>query len=136
MSTVLAETFTRIQNILECPRNKQEEVLSRVLNAIPEAQFHEAFNVHFEQVTPLAVRTMGLTCFEKMDTRPNPPDGVVTIDEIAECIGRTDSAEQQAVLLYIWLNFEKIKEAYEDYQGLDKCFDYVLTRKDFENYVG
>lgn len=136
MSTVLAETFTRIQNIIEYPRNKQEEVLSRVLNAVPEEQFHEAFNVHFPHVTPAAVRAVGLSCFDKIDTRPNPPDGHITIDEVAECIGRTTSPEQQAVMLYIWLNFESIKEAHEDFDGLEKCFDYVLTRKDFENYVG
>lgn len=134
MTTLTAETFNRLQNIVELPRDKREEVLAAVLNGLPENQFNELVNVHLSSITPQAVHSFGIACFDKVDTRPNPPDGYITIDEVAEFIGRSDNSLEQAVLLYIWLHFEEIRDASDDFQGVDKAFDYVLTRKDFEKF--
>lgn len=136
MNTLLTpELFNKLQNIIDLPRNKQEEVLCNTLNGLPEEQFTEMINMRLPAVTPQAVRTFGLAWFDKMDIRPNPPDGYVTIDEVAESIGRSKDPTEQAVLLYIWLHFEEIKRAHQDFEGEDALFDYMLTRKDFEAFV-
>lgn len=136
MTTLLTpELFNKLQNIIDLPRNKQEEVLCSVLNGLPEEQFTEMINVRLCGVTPMAVRRFGQACFDKIDTRPNPPDGYVTIDEVAEMIGRSKDPSEQATLLYIWLHFDEIRQANKDFEGEDELFDYMLTRKDFEQFV-
>lgn len=136
MEAVTPETVSRLQNIIEFPRNQREEVLSHILNEMPKERFDEIVNEHLGKVTPSAVNAYGTACFSRIDKRPNPPDGYVTIDEIAEGITSAPSAIEQAVLLFIWLHFEDIRVAHEDFQGIEKAFDYVLTRKDFEQYRG
>lgn len=134
MTTITAEALNRLQDIIEYPHSKREELLSSVLNALPENTFHEVVNLKLPHVTPLAVRTLGIACFDRLDIRPTPPDGYISIDEVAELIARSGSPDEQAVLLYIWLNFERIRQASEDFDGTDKLFDYVLTRADFASF--
>jgi len=134
MAVLAPDIINRLQNIIELPRNKQEEVLSAILNAIPADAFDDVVNNKLGAVTPQAVREYGLACFHKVDTRPNPPDGYITIDEVAELISRSKDTCEQAVLLFIWLNFESIRDASEDFSGIEKAFDYMLTRADFEKY--
>lgn len=134
MSTLTAELFNRLQNLIDLPRTPHEEVLARVLNSLPEQLFTEMINFRLSAVTPDMVRTFARNHFERMDVRPNPPDGVITIDEVAEAIGRSKDPQEQATILFIWLNFENIRKANEDFHGEEKLFDNVLTREDFERY--
>ncbi len=136
MSRLTSELFNRLQNLIEMPRDKREEVLASVLNTLSEERFTDIVNVKLAGVTPQAVRKHGMACFDRADTRPNPPDGYINIDEVAAFIGQSQNAEEQAVFLYIWLNFEQIKECSEDFEGPEKVFDCVLTRSDFENFSG
>ena len=134
MTTISQDCLSRLQNILEYPKNKREELLSSILNAMPAEQFHKVVNEHLCSVTPQVVREYGLECFNKLDTRPNPKDGYISIDEIAEFIEKTRSSKEQALLLYIWLNFEHIRQSSDDFQGEEKPFDVFLTKQDFQNF--
>jgi hypothetical protein len=132
-----AELLQKLQDVVSRPRTQCEQFLSNLLHNLPDDEFEEVVNQRLAGVTPSQVRLFAQQQFDKIDRHPNPKDGHLTIDEIAEAfLKETESRENEAILLYIWLNFDKIKQASEDFQGIDKAFDYVLTRRDFESFVG
>jgi len=137
MSVLPEELIARLQDVVDRPRTECEKFISNLLNNLPPDEFQEVVNERLADVTPAVVREFGTQMFNRMDRRPNPPDGLVTMDEIADALLKeTESRQHEAILLYIWLHFDKIKQSSEDFQGIEKAFDYVLTRKDFEHFVG
>jgi hypothetical protein len=132
-----AQMLEKLQDVVTRPQTSCERFLSNLLNNLPADEFEEVVNQKLGEVTPEQVRSFALNKFDQIDQRPNPPDGHLSLDEIADALLREHkSREQEAILLYIWLNFDKIKRCSDDFQGTDRAFDYVLTRRDIESFVG
>lgn len=136
MAVLSEDVIERLQRVIESPRTKCEIYLSNLLNNLPPDQFDEMVNRNLAEVTPAHIQQFGREHFDEIDKRPNPPDGLITIDEIAEAICRDSDKRNDAILLYIWLYFDSIRQASDDFQGEEKAFDYMLTKKDFESYKG
>lgn len=128
-----AEMKVILQNLLEWPRTKAEEHLARILNNLDPEDFDRIVNESLDLVSAAEAREYGISNFEKIDRYPNPSDGFLSRDEIAERIFVSKDSHERAVLLWIWLSFDKIRECSDDFDGTDKLFDIVLTLKDFQN---
>jgi hypothetical protein len=54
-------------------------------------------------------------------------------EELTDCIMLAASEKDKAILLWIWLSFDEIRQSSDDFEGDDRTFDIVLTLKDFQN---
>ncbi len=122
-----------LQEILERPRTKPQQDLADTLNKLPPEQFDEIVNKLLDQISVAEVKEYGLTHFTELDRYPNPHDGLLEREEISEFFWLCPNARQRAILLWIWLAFDEIRQSSEDFEGDDKIYDIVLTLKDFQN---
>lgn len=125
-----------LQEILEFQRDKHQEYLAKILNNLPPETFDEIVNKELDLVSPAQAKNYGIANFDKVDRYPNPKDGLLSKDEIAERLSISRESKERAVLLWIWLNFEHIRLASDDFDGHEKTFDVVLTLKDFQDMPG
>lgn len=122
-----------LQDLLEWPRSKSERHLADILNNLAQDVFNEIVNELLEKVTPLDARTYGIENFQSIDRYPNPKDGYISRDEIAERLFVSRDSKERAILLWIWLSFDALKDASDDFDSTEKAFDIVLTLKDFQD---
>jgi hypothetical protein len=123
-----------LQETLEFPHTKSQKLLADILNGFDPQEFDEVVNKLLEQVTRAEVKEFGLSHFAQIDRYPNPRDGLLSKDEISEGLHLTVDPKERAVLLWIWLNFDELRESSEDSSGTEKIFDINLTLKDFETF--
>ncbi len=123
-----------LQDTLEWPRTKPQKLLAGALNSLEPGLFDEVVNQLLDKISREEVKSFGLMHFEDIDRYPNPRDGLLSRDEITESLERAGTAKEKAILLWIWMNFDEIRQSSDDFQGADKPFDIVLTLKDFEKF--
>lgn len=122
-----------LQEILEFQKGRSEEHLGGILNNLDPQVFDEIVNLELDKVTVIEAKEYGLKNFDKLDRYPNPKDGFISKDELAERISITKDSHERAVLLWIWLAFDQIRQLNDDFHGQEKAFDNVLSLKDFQN---
>jgi hypothetical protein len=122
-----------LQRILEHPHHKSEQELADILNDLPPDEFDAIVNELLWQVSAAEVKDYGLSHFNEIDRYPNPQDGLLEREELSEYLCLATSAREKAILLWIWLAFDDIRESSEDFDGLEKAYDVVLTLKDFQS---
>ncbi|MBX9689272.1 MAG: hypothetical protein K2X27_21360 [Candidatus Obscuribacterales bacterium] len=127
----LEEGKTKLQELLEQPRNAYEKHLAEVLNALPPEMFEQTVNLELNQINGAEACDYVLQEFERIDRYPNPQDKMLSRDEITEALRFAPSSRQKAALLFIWMNFESIKEFSTDHAEHDKIFDNSLSIDDF-----
>ncbi|MFN8655144.1 MAG: hypothetical protein U0105_02295 [Candidatus Obscuribacterales bacterium] len=135
MTTTIASDRERIFFILSTyPDSKSERLLKEALETLPPTLLDETLE-QLAEVIPQEVRDWTLENFDRLDSAPNPPDGYLSLDEIGEFILIAMNSYERGILLYLWLHFDEIRSSHEDFSGLDKAFDYVISKKDLLAFV-
>lgn len=116
------------------PDTKSECLLKEALETLPPTLLDETLD-QLEEVIPQEVRDWTLENFDRLDSAPNPPDGYLSLDEIGEFILLAMNSYERGILLYLWLHFDQIRTAHDDFSGLDKAFDYVISKKDLLSFI-
>ncbi|MBX9722644.1 MAG: hypothetical protein K2X81_14695, partial [Candidatus Obscuribacterales bacterium] len=106
-----------LQETLEFPHTKSQKLLADILNGLDPQEFEEVVNSLLDQVTRAEVKQFGLSHFAQIDRYPNPSDGLLSKDEISESLHLTVDSKERAILLWIWLNFDEIRQSSEDATG-------------------
>lgn len=135
MKTTRTQDRDRIHFIIAThPDTKSERLLRDALRTLSTEELAETLN-ELDEVIPQEVRDWTLQNFERLDSAPNPPDGYLSLDEIGEFIILARNAFERAILVHLWLHFDEIRSSHEDFSGIDKAFDYVITKKDLFAYT-
>lgn len=122
-----------LQEIIQWPRTKSQQHLSDTLNNLDPLVFDEIVNKLLDQISASQVKEYGLEHFAEIDRYPNPHDGFLSRDEITEFLFLSPTPREKAILLWLWLAFDEIRESSDDFDGIEKAFDIVITLKDFQN---
>jgi hypothetical protein len=123
----------KLQAILEGPGNRSDQDFADTLNRLPPEQFDEIVNNLLVQISPAEVKEYGLAHFAELDRYPNPRDGLLEKEEVSEFFWLARTPREKAILVWIWLAFDEIRLASDDFEGIEKAYDVVLTLKDFQS---
>lgn len=124
---------TTLLRILECSFNRLEDELLEVLHLIgPESLGKILYSV--DSVSDAEISQYAVRNFDALDMRPNLVDQMISRHEIVEALEKSVDTHEQTILVAMWLRFDEIRQAHQDFSGTEAAFDTQISYTDFQKF--